>query len=119
MTTGENTNITRFRGENAYGKVEPFRWDPESPITCTISVPANRADELAEFLASLGVTLDPKLQAIAANHGPLHPVSFTGEDLPRLVEEMEEHLSSRDNHEEKKTTGNGKKPMLATLMESA
>ena len=105
--------------ENTYSKVKPFRWDPESPITCAISIPANRADELAEFPASLGVTLDPKLQAIAANRDPLHPVSFTGEDGPRLVEEMDTHRSSRDNHEEKKTTRNGRKPMLATLMESA
>ena len=105
--------------ENTCSKVEPFRWDPESPITCAISVPANRADEPVEFPASLEVTLDPKLQAIAANRDPLHPVSFTGEDLPRLVEEMDEHRSSRDNHEEKKTTRKGRKPMLATLMESA
>ena len=94
--------------ENTCSKVEPFRCDPESPITCAISVPA-----------SLGVTLDPKLQAIAANRGPLHPISFTGGDIPRLVEEMDQHLSGRDNHEEKKITRKGRKPMLATLMESA
>ena len=118
MTTEENTNVTYFRGENAHEKVEPFRSTHESPITCAISVPANRADELAEFLAGLGVTLDPKLQAIADNSDPLHTVNFTGENVPQPVEEMDEHRSSRDNHEEKKTTRNGRKPMLATLMES-
>ena len=68
MTTEENTNVTYFRGENAYGK----------------------------------------------------------EDVPRLVEGINDHLSGRnihplipDNHEEKKTTGNRRKSMLATLMESA
>ena len=100
MTTEENTNI-------AYGKVEPFRWGLDSPIPCAISVPANRIDELAEFLASLGVPMDPKLQVLAINRDPLHPVSFIGEDVPRLVEDINDHLFSRDiqplipeNHQE-------------------
>ena len=95
MTTEENTNI---RGENAYGQVEPFRWNPESPITCAISVPANRVDELAEFLAGLGVPMDPKLQVLAVNRDLLHAVTFTGEDVPRLVEGINDHLYSRDIH---------------------
>ena len=100
MTTEENTNT-------AHGKVEPFRWGLDTPIPCAISVPANRVDELAEFLASLGVPMDPKLQVLAINRDPLHPVSFIGEDVPRLVEDINDHLLSRDiqplipeNHQE-------------------
>ncbi len=108
MTTKENTNIT-------YGKVEPFRWESEArfPSHSTGGPlrhqrgPANRIDELAEFLASLGVPMDPKLQVLAINRDPLHPVSFVGEDVPRLVEDINDHLLSRDiqplipeNHQE-------------------
>ena len=105
MTTEENTSI---RGENAYGQVEPpFRWDLKSPITCAVSLPANRVDELAEFLAGLGVPMDPKLQIFAVNPDLLDPVSFTGEDVPRMVEGINDHLYSRniqplipENHQE-------------------
>ena len=126
MTTVENINVIYFSGENICGKMELFRSDPEFPITCTISVPANQVEDLAEFLASLGVTLDPQLQAITVDCAPLHTFSFTGEDTPRLMEGINDHLSGRnihplipDNHEEKKTTRNRRKAMLATLMESA
>ena len=100
MTTRENINITR-----------------------AISVPANRVDELAR----LGVPFNPELPVSAPNRGdPLRPGNFTGEDIPRLVDGINDHLCSRDihplipgTHEEKKTTRNRRKSMLARLMESA
>ena len=87
-------------------------------ITRAISVPANEID--------LGVSLNPELQVSASNRDPMHTDSFTGEDIPRLVEEINDHLSGRDihplipgTHEEKKTNRNRRKSMLARLMESA
>ncbi len=91
-------NGTHFSVQNACDRVRHFRWNTEFPVACAVHLPADRVGELAEFLASLGVPFDPKLDVFAAGHNPLHPTNFTGEDIPMLVEEINAHLSGRNLH---------------------
>ena len=119
MTTGENDNAIHIRGENAHGCLEPFRWDPEAPITCIANVPADRMDELAEFLANLGVPMDPRRQVIAVSREDWGTARFTGEDIPTLAEKINNHLSGRNlqplvpgDHEEWNT---GRRHALLTM----
>jgi hypothetical protein len=98
MTTGGNDNAIHIRGENAHGCLEPFRWDPEAPMTCTASVPADRMDELTEFLASLGAPAESTLQIMAVSREDWGTTRFTGEDIPTLVEKINNHLSGRNLH---------------------
>ncbi len=95
MTTSENNRATCFRGENAYGYVQPFRRNPESHLTCDIGVPPGQIGRLTEFLASLGIPFNPELQVSAENRNPIHPVRFTGEDIPELGDVINHHLSGR------------------------
>ena len=98
MTTREKANVTYFHGENAYGCVEPFRWNPEFPITCDIDVPPDLVGQLTEFLTGLGIPFNPELQVSAVNRHPLHAAKFTGEDIPGLVDAINGHLSGRELH---------------------
>ncbi len=93
MTTSENTGATSFCGTDS--GVEPFRWNPESTITCDTGAPPGRVGQLTEFLASPGIPFNPDLQISALNRHPRHAVKFTGEDIPELVDAINRHLSGR------------------------
>ena len=95
MTTQENPNAVHFHGDNVSGSLTLFRWTPESPIGYAIQVPASRTGELAEFLDGMGMSFSPELQVMAENRRLAYAVRFTGEDVPGLVERINDYLSSR------------------------
>lgn len=75
----------------------PERAEEQSDLdmTFTVSIPPERANDLAEFLASIAIPFDPDSQITVLNHDPRFQCRFTGEDIPFIVEEINNHLSKR------------------------
>ena len=84
--------------EESCSYTPPFKWDPESPISCAVQLPAELIGELAKFLASLGSPMDPELQIFDISHNPTSNARFTGEDIPNLVETINTFLSISGLH---------------------
>ena len=104
----ERPVIARFTGKDYEAVMFEEQLEPDlTSLTFNVSIPPERANDLAEFLASMGTTFDPDSQVTVFNDDPHYQCRLTGKGVPGIIEGINIYLSNKglrplipDNHHE-------------------